>query len=116
VGTKAFAVTDAYVSSLQKNKTINPKQESSNFEKLLISLLDRLADPKFASKAEHSYFQLLNVEQIDGNFLIGFLLKATSYLNKNNATNFKHQIPRLSILNTLVNDFPKYETQLKKTT
>lgn len=82
----------------------------------MISLLDRLADPKFASKAEHSFYELMTVEQIDGNFLIGFLLKATSYLNKNNATNFKHQIPRLSILNTILQEFPKYETQLKKTT
>ncbi len=52
VGTKAFALTESYISSLQKNKSINPKTESSNFEKMLISLLDRLADPKFASKAE----------------------------------------------------------------
>ncbi len=108
-------MTEAYISALQKHKNINPKQEASNFEKVLISLLDRLADPKFASKTEHCFFQLLNVEQIEGNFLIGFLLKPTSYVNKNNAVNFKHQIPRLTIINQLISEFPKYENQLKKT-
>ena len=49
-------MTEAYISALQKHKNINPKQEASNFEKVLISLLVRLADPKFASKTEHCFF------------------------------------------------------------
>jgi hypothetical protein len=74
---------------------MNPKSETSNTEKMLIQLLDRLTDPKFSGKAEHCFFQLFTVEQYDGAFLLNFLFKPTSYINKNNAGNFRHIIPRL---------------------
>lgn len=56
VGAKTFAMTETYFNILQKHKNLNPKSEASNFEKVLISLLDRLADSKYASKTEHCFF------------------------------------------------------------
>ncbi len=109
ISTKAFQLYEAYVGALQKNKALNPKQEASNTEKMLIQLLDRLSDPKYAAKAEQGFFQLFTVEQFDGTFLLSFLFKPSSYLNKSNQTNFRHLIPRLTLINTFLTDFPKYE-------
>jgi hypothetical protein len=96
------------------HKALNPKSDTSNTEKMLIQLLDRLADTKFASKAESCFYSLLKSDQYDGTFLVNFLLKNSSYVNKNLSTSFKHQIPRLLILNTLITEFPLYENDLKK--
>lgn len=49
------------------------------------------------------------VESYDANFLLSFLLKSQSYVNKNLATSFKHAVPRLSILNSILSDFAKYD-------
>ena len=57
---------------------------------------------------------MFHVDQYDGNFLVNFLFKQSSYINKNNANNFRHIIPRLSLINTILADFDKYENQLKK--
>ena len=95
VATKSFQLVDAYILALQRYKHISPKSDISNTEKMLVQLLDRLADPKFSQKAEQCFFQLFQVEQYDGNFLIGFLLKNSSFVNKNMATSFKHAVPRL---------------------
>lgn len=92
---------------------MNPKSDSS--EKMLIHLLDRLADPKFSKRAETCFLQLFHVEQFDGTYLISFILKESSYINKNMATSFKHAVPRLQIINTILAEFPKYENDLKKT-
>ena len=81
---------------------------------MLIQLLDRLADPKFSAKAEHCYFDLFPVEQYDGMFLLSFLLKTSSYVNKNMATSVKHMVPRLQILNTIIEKFSYYENDIKK--
>lgn len=104
---------DAYIASIKKHKGLNPKSDSS--EKMLIQLLDKLADPKFSKKAETCFLQLFTVEQYDGAYLITFLLKDSTYVNKNLATSFKHSVPRLLILNTILSEFPHYETELKKT-
>jgi len=58
VTTKAFALVDAYIQGLIKNKSINPKTDTSNTEKMLIQLLDRLADLKYASRASQCFIQL----------------------------------------------------------
>lgn len=58
---------------------------------------------------------LFTVEQYDGNFLITFILKDSTYTNKNLAASIKHSVPRLMIINQILSEFPKYETQLKKT-
>ena len=39
---------ETYQRILDKHKQINPKQDSSNFEKLLMNFLDKLADAKSA--------------------------------------------------------------------
>jgi hypothetical protein len=109
VTTKAFQLVEAYITGLNTHKGINPKLDISNTEKMLIQLLDRLADPKFAAKAEHCFFDLLQVESQDGNFLLSFLLKNSSYINKNMSSSFKHLVPRLTIINTILTDFAKYE-------
>jgi len=90
VTTKAFALVESYIAALKRNKGINPKSDISNTEKMLIQLLDRLADSKFSQKAEACYLHLFDIEQMDGIFLISFILKSTSYINKNMATSFKH--------------------------
>jgi hypothetical protein len=114
VTTKAFALVEAYISALQKNKQINPKSDTSNTEKMLIHLLDKLADPKFSKRAEACFLSLFNVEQYDGNYLIQFIMKDSTYINKNMAASFKHAVPRLQIINCILAEFPKYENQLKK--
>lgn len=48
VTTKAFALVEAYIAGMQAHPGINPKLDTSNTEKMLVQLLDRLADPKFA--------------------------------------------------------------------
>jgi len=116
VTTKAFQLVDEYIKALHTHKQLNPKSEISNSEKMLVQLLDRLADPKFAAKAEQCYFELFKVEQYDGQFLLGFLLKSSSYVNKNMATSVKHIVPRLQMLLGIVDKFPYYENELKKLT
>jgi len=116
VTTKAFQLVDEYTKALHAHKQLSPKSEISNTEKMLVQLLDRLADPKFAAKAEQCYFELFKVEQYDGQFLLGFLLKSSSYVNKNMSTSVKHIVPRLQMLLTIVDKFPYYENDLKKLT
>lgn len=77
--------------------------------------MDKLPDSKFSPKVEAAYLRFFDVEALDGAFLIGFLLKNNSFLNKKLATSFKHQIPRLRIMNSIVTDFKKYESQKKIT-
>lgn len=71
-------------------------------EKMLTNLLDKLADNKYRSKIETVYLKCFNVDQIEGIFLVNFLFKPSSYLNKKLATSFKHAIPRLNIVQHLI--------------
>ena len=92
---KSFALVDSYISALQRAKNVNPKTEVSNTEKMLAQLLDKLADPKFKDKAEQLYLKFLTVDSIDGTFLISYLVKSSSFLNKKLAASSKHIVPRL---------------------
>ena len=65
---------------------------------MLTQLLDKLADARFKPKAEETYMRFFDVETIDGVFLISFLMKGSSFLNKKLASSFKHAIPRLQII------------------
>ena len=57
VATKAFILVDTYITCLQKHKQINHKSDMSNTEKMLVQLLDRLADSKFRTRAEGCFLQ-----------------------------------------------------------
>ena len=57
---------------------------------MLTQLLDKLPDPKFSPKVEAAYLSFLEIEAMEGAFLISFLLKNSSFLNKKLATSFKH--------------------------
>ena len=114
VTTKAFLLVEEYIKGLHNHKQHSPKNDVSNTEKMLVQLLDRLADPKFTSKAEQCFFELFKVEQYDGQFLLAFLLKTSSYVNKNMSTSVKHMVPRLQILNTIIEKFTYYENDIKK--
>ena len=94
---------------------MNPKSEVSNTEKMLIQLLDKFTDPKFQTKAEHCFLEFFQVDQIDGTFLVNFLFKTSSYINKNNATNFRHIIPRLTLVNTMLTEYDKYQKKVPET-
>ena len=72
---------------------------------MLAQLLDKLADNKFRGKAEQAYLKFFGVESLDGNFLIVYLLKNNSYLNKKLSSSFKHLIPRLHIMLGILTDF-----------
>jgi hypothetical protein len=54
---KAFALVEAYATTLAKMKNINAKHDSSNTEKMFAHLLDKLADSKFKPKTEAAYFK-----------------------------------------------------------
>ncbi len=55
------------------------------------------------------------MDQIDGTFLVNFLFKTSSYINKNNATNFRHIIPRLTLVNTMLTEYDKYQKKVPET-
>ena len=57
--------------------------------------------------------KLFKVEQIDCLFLLNFLFKRTSFLNKKFESSFKHIVPRFTIVLTILNDFQNYESQKK---
>jgi hypothetical protein len=81
---------------------------------MLILLADKFADAKFSKRAETCFLSLFEVEQFDGIYLVQFLLKDSTFLNKSMSTSFKHVVPRLGIINSILTEFPKFETQMKK--
>jgi len=48
IANKTIPMVESYLEALSKFKQINPKSDSSNFEKFLMSFLEKLADFKFS--------------------------------------------------------------------
>jgi len=44
---KTMPMVEMYLSIILKNKSLNPKQDTSIFEKFLMNLLEKLADSKY---------------------------------------------------------------------
>jgi len=80
---------------------------------MLVQLLDKLADPKFRQRVEAAYFKLLNVPQFDFNYLVGFLCRTSSFLSKKVAISNKHVVPRLQMVNRILEEFQKHESAKK---
>ena len=47
---KTAEMVEMYQAVLEKHKQVNPKQDTSNFEKFLMNFLEKLADPKSATR------------------------------------------------------------------
>jgi phage I-like protein len=59
---KSFQLAEAYAGFVAKNKSINPKAEISNMEKMLMHLLEKLADNKYTKKAEAAYLKFFAID------------------------------------------------------
>jgi len=91
-------MVSAYFDLVEKSNSIQPKQDASVFEKFLANLLDKLADSKASTKAVAAYKRMFKVKQLDCAFLLAFLFKPSSFVNKNGQASHKHLVPRLGIV------------------
>ena len=72
---KTVAMIETYQGILDKHKQINPKWDSSNFEKLLVNFLDKLADAKSAVSVQKAYGGFFSTTQLECVYLINFLFR-----------------------------------------
>ena len=80
---------------------------------MLSTLLEKLADTKFRSKTEAAYLKFFGVEGLDGPYLINYLFKKNSFVNKNASSSFNHIVPRLQICLNVLENIKQYESKGK---
>lgn len=106
---KSFPMVSAYITLIEKSPGIQPKSDTSIFETFLMNFLERLADLKTFPKVNESYTRLFKVQQLDCAYLIAFLLKPQSFINKKSLQSHKHLTPRFTIILGFLKAFSTYE-------
>jgi hypothetical protein len=106
---KTAPMVDMYLNHLLKNQQINPKQDTSTFEKFMMNLLEKLADAKTCPKMQKVYLKFLDLPQMETVYLLLFLFKPQSFMNKKSMTSHKHLTPRLEIILMFLKSFKDYE-------
>lgn len=96
--TKSFGSVEQYQKQMQLYPQLSLKADQQLFEKLLTLVLDKLNTPNLIPKVQKLYMGFYEVKQLEAVYLTSFLFKASSFINKNNATNTVHLSHRLKVV------------------
>jgi len=108
---KTVDMVESYQAVLEAYKQVNPKQDTSNFEKFLMNFLEKLADPKSSTRVQKAYMRFFSVQQLDCVYLLQFIFKPQSFSSQTSQASVKHRVPRLRILLSFLTDFQSYESK-----
>lgn len=106
VGNKSLPLTDVYLGCVSKFKGI--KTDTTSFENMMAYVLDKFADNRYKEPAMNTWLKIIDSPIFDFNHLVNFMFKPTSYLNRNNRTSYKHNLPRTEVMNKILEKLDTY--------
>ena len=62
-------------------------------------VMDKFADNRYKEGATKTWLKIINAPIFDFNHLVNYMFKPTSYLHRNNRSSYKHNLPRMEVMN-----------------
>lgn len=106
---KCLPMVERYQEILREMPQLNPRQDTSIFERFLMQLLEKLPDAKYQKQIIRVYTEFFKIAQLDCSWLCAFLFRPQSYTQRQNASSHKHLTPRLQILVHFLGQFESYK-------